>query len=115
MAGADLGTAWLNVVPSFQGMKQKVESELGGVNISGATSSWGKQAGSNLAAGIGGALETIGKIGLGAVAASVGALTADASPYIFRNLSPLICGGLLWRCGVKNIRLLARRSSIRAN
>ena len=27
MAGADLGTAWLNVVPSFQGMKQKVASE----------------------------------------------------------------------------------------
>lgn len=82
MAGADLGTAWLNVVPSFQGMKQKVESELGGVNISGATSSWGKQAGSNLAAGIGGALETIGKIGLGAVAASVGALTAAVGSYI---------------------------------
>lgn len=82
MAGADLGTAWLNVVPSFQGMKQKVESELGGVNISGATSSWGKQAGSNLAAGIGGALETIGKIGLGAVAASMGALTAAVGSYI---------------------------------
>nr|DAT99674.1 MAG TPA: tail tape measure [Caudoviricetes sp.] len=81
-AGADLGTAWLNVVPSFQGLQKSIESELGSVNVSGATSSWGSRLGASLTRGIGGALETIGKLGLGATAAAVGGIGAALGAYI---------------------------------
>ena len=81
-AGADLGTAWLNVVPSFQGLQKSIESELGAVNVSGATSSWGSRLGDSLTRGIGGALETIGKLGLGATAAAVGGIGAALGAYI---------------------------------
>ena len=81
-AGADLGTAWLNVVPSFQGLQKSIESELGAVNVSGATSSWGSRLGASLTRGIGGALETIGKLGLGATAAAVGGIGAALGAYI---------------------------------
>ena len=59
-AGADLGSAWLNVVPSFNGMKREIAKELGGVDVTGSTSSWGSRLGESLARGVGGALETIG-------------------------------------------------------
>lgn len=36
-AGADLGSAWLNVVPSFNGMKREIAKELGGVDVTGST------------------------------------------------------------------------------
>ena len=81
-AGADLGSAWLNVVPSFNGMKREIAKELGGVDVTGATSSWGSRLGDSLTRGIGGALETIGKIGLGAVGAAVGGLGAALGAYI---------------------------------
>ena len=81
-AGADLGTAWLNVVPSFQGLQKSIESELGAVNVGGATSSWGSRLGDSLTRGIGGALETIGKLGLGATAAAVGGIGAALGAYI---------------------------------
>lgn len=81
-AGADLGTAWLNVVPSFQGLQKSIESELGAVNVSGATSSWGSRLGDSLTRGIGGALEMIGKLGLGATAAAVGGIGAALGAYI---------------------------------
>lgn len=81
-AGADLGTAWLNVVPSFQGLQKSIESELGAVNVSGSTSSWGSRLGASLTRGIGGALETIGKLGLGATAAAVGGIGAALGAYI---------------------------------
>lgn len=81
-AGADLGTAWLNVVPSFQGLQKSIESELGAVNVTGSTSSWGSRLGESLTRGIGGAIETIGKIGLGATAAAVGGIGAALGAYI---------------------------------
>ncbi len=80
--GADLGSAWLNVVPSFNGMKREIAKELGGVDVTGATSSWGSRLGESLTRGIGGALETIGKIGLGATAAAIGGLGAAIGAYI---------------------------------
>jgi len=81
-AGADLGSAWLNVVPSFNGMKREIAKELGGVDVTGSTSSWGSRLGESLTRGIGGALETIGKIGLGATAAAVGGIGAALGAYI---------------------------------
>ena len=81
-AGADLGSAWLNVVPSFNGMKREIAKELGGVDITGSTSSWSSRLGESLTRGIGGALETIGKIGLGAASAAVGGLGAALGAYI---------------------------------
>lgn len=81
-AGADLGSAWLNVVPSFNGMKREIAKELGGVDVTGSTSSWGSRLGESLTRGIGGAIETIGKIGLGAASAAVGGLGAALGAYI---------------------------------
>lgn len=81
-AGADLGSAWLNVVPSFNGMKREIARELGGVDVTGSTSSWGSRLGESLTRGVGGALETIGKIGLGAAAAAVGGIGAALGAYI---------------------------------
>ena len=81
-AGADLGSAWLNVVPSFNGMKREIAKELGGVDVTGSTSSWGSRLGESLTRGVGGALETIGKIGLGATAAAVGGIGAALGAYI---------------------------------
>ena len=81
-AGADLGSAWLNVVPSFNGMKREIAKELGGVDVTGSTSSWSSRLGESLTRGIGGALETIGKIGLGATAAAVGGIGAALGAYI---------------------------------
>ena len=81
-AGADLGSAWLNVVPSFNGMKREIAKELGGVDVTGSTSSWGSRLGESLTRGIGGALETIGKLGLGATAAAVGGIGAALGAYI---------------------------------
>lgn len=81
-AGADLGSAWLNVVPSFNGMKREIAKELGGVDVTGSTSSWGSRLGASLTRGVGGALETIGKIGLGATAAAVGGIGAALGAYI---------------------------------
>lgn len=81
-AGADLGSAWLNVVPSFNGMKREIAKELGGVDVTGSTSSWGSRLGESLTRGIGGAIETIGKIGLGATAAAVGGIGAALGAYI---------------------------------
>ena len=81
-AGADLGSAWLNVVPSFNGMKREIAKELGGVDVTGSTSSWGSRLGESLTRGVGGAIETIGKIGLGATAAAVGGIGAALGAYI---------------------------------
>lgn len=81
-AGADLGSAWLNVVPSFNGMKREIAKELGDVDVTGSTSSWGSRLGESLTRGIGGAIETIGKIGLGATAAAVGGIGAALGAYI---------------------------------
>nr|DAV40318.1 MAG TPA: tail tape measure [Caudoviricetes sp.] len=63
-------------------MKREIAKELGGVDVTGSTSSWGSRLGESLTRGIGGAIETIGKIGLGATAAAVGGIGAALGAYI---------------------------------
>nr|DAY05853.1 MAG TPA: tail tape measure [Caudoviricetes sp.] len=63
-------------------MKREIAKELGGVDVTGSTSSWGSRLGESLTRGIGGAIETIGKIGLGAAAAAVGGIGAALGAYI---------------------------------
>jgi phage tale measure protein len=63
-------------------MKREIAKELGGVDVTGSTSSWGSRLGESLTRGIGGALETIGKLGLGATAAAVGGIGAALGAYI---------------------------------
>ena len=63
-------------------MKREIAKELGGVDVTGSTSSWGSRLGESLTRGVGGALETIGKIGLGAAAAAVGGIGAALGAYI---------------------------------
>nr|DAK91791.1 MAG TPA: tail tape measure [Caudoviricetes sp.] len=63
-------------------MKREIAKELGGVDVTGSTSSWSSRLGESLTRGIGGALETIGKIGLGAASAAVGGLGAALGAYI---------------------------------
>lgn len=84
--GASLGTAWIDVVPSFRGLKKQIASEFGSGDVTsaltGATESWGSQIGQSLSKHIGGALSSIGKIGLGGVAAAVGGVTAALTAQI---------------------------------
>lgn len=84
--GTSLGTAWIDVVPSFRGLKKQIASEFGSGDVTsaltGATESWGSQIGQSLSKHIGGALSSIGKIGLGGVAAAVGGVTAALTAQI---------------------------------
>lgn len=84
--GTSLGTAWIDIVPSFKGLKSKILEELGAVEgssaLTGATESWGSRIGSALSTHIGGALASIGKIGLGGVSAAVGGVTAALTAQI---------------------------------
>lgn len=84
--GTSLGTAWIDVVPSFRGLKKQIASEFGSGDVTaaltGATESWGSQIGQSLSKHIGGALSSIGKIGLGGVAAAVGGVTAALTAEI---------------------------------
>lgn len=84
--GASLGTAWIDVVPSFRGLKKQIASEFGSGDVTaaltGATESWGSQIGQSLSKHIGGALSSIGKLGLGGVAAAVGGVTAALTAQI---------------------------------
>lgn len=87
MAGdTSLGTAWIDVVPSFRGLKKQIASEFGSGDVTaaltGATESWGSQIGQSLSKHIGGALSSIGKLGLGGVAAAVGGVTAALTAQI---------------------------------
>lgn len=84
--GTSLGTAWIDVVPSFRGLKKQIASEFGSGDVTsaltGATESWGSKIGQSLSKHIGGALSSIGKIGLGGVAAAVGGVTAALTAQI---------------------------------
>jgi tape measure domain-containing protein len=84
--GISLGTAWIDVVPSFRGLKKQIASEFGSGDVTaaltGATESWGSQIGQSLSKHIGGALSSIGKLGLGGVAAAVGGVTAALTAQI---------------------------------
>lgn len=82
--GIDLGSAWLNVVPSFRGMQKSIAKELGGVDVTGATKDWGASVTSSL----GGAFSKVGKIGLGSMAAiGTAVLGLAASGGISRALA----------------------------
>lgn len=68
-ATIDLGTAWLNVVPSFKGIQKSIRSELSGVDsaITSHASGWGSKISSTL----GGAFKSAGKLaGAGLLAAT---------------------------------------------
>jgi tape measure domain-containing protein len=83
--GVSLGTAWIDVVPSFKGLKKRIEEELGALGTSAVTEaseSWGSKIGQSLSKHIGGALSSIGKLGLGGVAAAVGGVTAALTAEI---------------------------------
>ena len=83
--GVSLGTAWIDVVPSFKGLKKRIEEELGALGTSAVTEaseSWGSKIGQSLSKHIGGALSSIGKLGLGGVAAAVGGVTAALTAQI---------------------------------
>ena len=84
--GTSLGTAWIDVVPSFRGLKKQISSEFGSGDVTsaltGATESWGSQIGQSLSKHIGGALSSIGKLGLGGVAAAVGGITAALAAQV---------------------------------
>ena len=83
--GVSLGTAWIDVVPSFKGLKKRIQEELGSLGttaVTEATESWGSKIGQSLSKHIGGALSSIGKLGLGGVAAAVGGVTAALTAQI---------------------------------
>lgn len=77
--GIDIGTAWLNVVPSFRGMAKAIGSEMDGAERLLATRTNGalSRAGLGAAKTIGGALSTIGKVGFGAITAGVAGVGAS--------------------------------------
>ena len=77
--GIDLGTAWLNVVPSFRGMTKAISTEMGGAEkiLTSRTSGALSKAGLGAAKGIGNALSKIGKVGLGAITAGVAGVGAS--------------------------------------
>ena len=86
-AGIDMGTAWLNVVPSFQGVRKSITEELEGAPVGQATRGWGLQIGLSISSGIGGALSAIGKVGLGAIGAGLAGITvglASIAPEAIR-------------------------------
>lgn len=77
--GIDLGTAWLNVVPSFRGMTKAISAEMDGAEkiLTSRTSGALSKAGLGAAKGIGNALSKIGKVGLGAITAGVAGVGAS--------------------------------------
>lgn len=83
--GIDLGTAWINVVPSFKGMASAVSKEIDGTErlLATRTRSSLSAAGLSAAKGIGSAMAAVGKVGFGAVTAGVAAVGAS-----FASLMP---------------------------
>lgn len=77
--GIDLGTAWLNVVPSFRGMTKAISAEMDGAEkiLTSRTSGALSKAGLGAAKGIGNALSKVGKVGLGAITAGVAGVGAS--------------------------------------
>ena len=81
-----LGTAWLDVVPSFKGLRAQIAKVLGDSTtanaVTAASEGWARRIGESLSSGIGGALERIGKIGLGGVAAGLGGVAASMAAVV---------------------------------
>ncbi|RTE47729.1 tape measure protein [Actinobaculum sp. 352] len=78
--GYDLGTAWLNVVPSFNGVKKAIASELGGINIPGMTSHWS----TGIIESVGGAFKRVSQIGIAGFVAVGAAATTSLGAAIKR-------------------------------
>lgn len=77
--GMDIGTAWINVVPSFKGMGQSIAQEFGAVDqqVTKSSSSWG----SSITASVGGAFKAVGTLaatGLAAAGAFIASYTGEA-------------------------------------
>lgn len=77
--GMDIGTAWINVVPSFKGMGQSIAQEFGAVDqqVTKSSSSWG----STITASMGGAFKAVGTLaatGLAAAGAFIASYTGEA-------------------------------------
>ena len=77
--GMDIGTAWINVVPSFKGMGQSIAQEFGAVDqqVTKSSSSWG----SSITASMGGAFKAVGTLaatGLAAAGAFIASYTGEA-------------------------------------
>lgn len=74
-----LGTAWLDVVPSFKGVGAKIKAEMGGLDSAVTTQANGW--GSKIKASLGGAFKAAGGLaiaGLGAATAFIGSYTSEA-------------------------------------
>lgn len=74
-----LGTAWLDVVPSFKGVGAKIKAEMGGLDSAVTTQANGW--GSKIKASLGGAFKAAGVLaiaGLGAATAFIGSYTSEA-------------------------------------
>jgi tape measure domain-containing protein len=69
--GFNLGTAWVQIAPSLKGVRTAVQQELNGVDVRSTASRWGGQ----LTSAVGGAFQTVGKVGVGALGA-VGSVIA---------------------------------------
>lgn len=77
--GMDIGTAWINVVPSFKGMGQSIAQEFGAVDqqVTKSSSSWG----SSITASMGGAFKAVGTLaatGLAAAGTFIASYTGEA-------------------------------------
>ena len=79
-SGVELGTAWINVAPSFRGFRQAVSKELGGVQVAPHASGWARTIDSKIS----GAFRTVGKTAAVTFAAAGGALSAGLNAGIKR-------------------------------
>lgn len=81
MAGSEIATAYLAIVPSMKGMKKAIEAELGNVDAKGAGRRMGGNASSGFSSAFGPAIATAAKAATAAMAAAgaaAGAVGAQA-------------------------------------
>ena len=79
MLMATLATAWVNIVPSMKGAQQAITSQLAGVNLTPAATRMGSGLTDGLVKATGKGFATIGRLGLGALGAIGGGITALAA------------------------------------
>lgn len=79
MAGTNIGTAWINIVPSFRGTTRRIATEIGG-----ATQTVSRSASQRMARSFAGAFRTVGKVGTAAFAAVGAAATFGLDKAISR-------------------------------
>lgn len=79
-SGVELGTAWINVAPSFRGFRQALNKELSGLKVTPHADAWA----STIDSKIGGAFRAVGKTAAVAFAAVGGTLAAGLNAGIKR-------------------------------